>query len=207
MQARQPSLPFGDLLSSTGSATAVTALFARLVGTTKSSDFPSAFTPAVPSERFSDRPRGRPGTTRGTDGISRFSRLEFPDMLRFYDSAVPAYRSPISAVRRVAFPLPPRGRHTEVAISEPGTLWVGWPACSPPPCHTRRVTTPGVGFRAERLARPYSYDFFHSLLQTGLSRRFPDQHESKRHIAIPRSYCSNGKASGERPTNHANQRE
>ena len=49
------------------------------------SDFPMAYTSAVPSETLTDRPSS---FELETMGISRFSRLEFPDMLRFYDSAV-----------------------------------------------------------------------------------------------------------------------
>ena len=87
------SLPFGDLLSSTGSATAVAALFARFVGTTRSSDFPTACMPAVPPGAFSGRSES---CDLEAMGISRFSHLEFPDMLRFYDSAVPARHLPIA---------------------------------------------------------------------------------------------------------------
>ena len=36
----------------------------------------------------------------------------------------------------------------------------GWPACSPCPCHTQDVTVLSVGFGAEWLARPFSYDSF-----------------------------------------------
>ena len=68
----------------------------------------------------------------------------------------------------VAFPTIRQGRHAKRLISE----LHGWPACSLPPCYTRSVATPSVGFRAERLASPYSCDVFHSLLQAGLSRRF-----------------------------------
>jgi hypothetical protein len=53
-------LPFGDLLPSTDSATAVAALFICVDSTTKSSDFPSAFMPAVPSERFAGRSGSEP---------------------------------------------------------------------------------------------------------------------------------------------------
>ncbi len=82
-------LPFGDSLSSTDSATAVAALFARVDGTTKSSDFPSAYMLAVSSVRFTNLPRLR---SRGADGISRFSHLEFPYMHQVFDSAVFAFR-------------------------------------------------------------------------------------------------------------------
>jgi len=51
-----------------------------------------------------------------------------------------------------------------------------WPACSLIPCYTRNIANTGVGLRAERLAKPYSYDILISLLLTGLSRRFPQWH-------------------------------
>jgi len=44
-------------------------------------------------------------------------------------------------------------------------------ACTPCPCNTQEVTLISVGFGAERLA--FLVRLFHSLLQTGLSRRFP----------------------------------
>jgi len=68
-------LPCGDFLSSTDSATAVAALFTRVDGTTKSSDFPSAFMSEVPSQRFADRSTPQRGDVE-TKGLSRFSRLE-----------------------------------------------------------------------------------------------------------------------------------
>ncbi len=87
-------LPFGDFLSSTDSATAVAALFTRVDGTTKSSDFPSAFMSEVPSQRFADRSTPRRGDVE-TKGLSRFSRLECQHMHRFSDSAVSVDSSPI----------------------------------------------------------------------------------------------------------------
>jgi len=59
-------------------------------GTTKSSDFPTAFMPTLPSERFVGRSRSEPpsGFAPEADGISRFSRLECPRMHRVSDSAV-----------------------------------------------------------------------------------------------------------------------
>jgi len=54
------------------------------------SDFPMAFSSAVPPVAFSDRS----DTSSEALGISRFSRLKFPDMLRFYDSAVLLHHSP-----------------------------------------------------------------------------------------------------------------
>ena len=91
------TLPFGDLLPSANSAAEVPALFACVAGNTKSSDCPSAFMSAVPSERFADRPCRLPsGAVQGTDGISRFSRLECLRHARVYDSAAPSPCSPLS---------------------------------------------------------------------------------------------------------------
>ena len=144
VHANAPSLPFGDLLSSTGSATAVAALFARFVGTTKSSDFPSAFMPAVPSERFSDRPRGRPRTTRGTDGISRGSALgvsRHAQVLRLRRAGALLANS---AEAPCCLPQPPQRGHTGLMISELNS----WPACTSCRCHTRHVTVASVRFEA-----------------------------------------------------------
>jgi hypothetical protein len=60
-------------------------LFACVVGTMGSSDFPTTYTSVVPPVAFTDR---CDSLESQVVGISRFSRLEFPDMLRFYDSAV-----------------------------------------------------------------------------------------------------------------------
>ena len=61
-------------------------LFAHFVGTTKSSDFPEATIPAVPLKSFSDHSQ-QPEGCREISGISRFSRLKFLGLLRFFDSA------------------------------------------------------------------------------------------------------------------------
>ena len=97
--ASRTYLLFGDLLPSVDSATGVPALFAHFVGTTKSSEFLSAFMSDFPPEAFSDRPvvwcDCHPVKTE-TNRTSRFSRLEFPRMHRFVDSAVSASISPIA---------------------------------------------------------------------------------------------------------------
>ena len=63
-------------------------MFACVDGTTKPSDFPSAFISALPPVEFSDRPCRLPsGAVQGTDGLSRFSRLECLQHARVYDSA------------------------------------------------------------------------------------------------------------------------
>ncbi|REJ88259.1 MAG: hypothetical protein DWQ35_19970 [Planctomycetota bacterium] len=82
-------------LSSTNSADASGAsLFVGFAGTMDPSDFPSAFLSALPPVMFSDR--SPPHCGKETDGISRFSRLEFPDMRRFFDSAAPLPGSPVA---------------------------------------------------------------------------------------------------------------
>ncbi|RLT20430.1 MAG: hypothetical protein DWI29_03870 [Planctomycetota bacterium] len=89
--ASRTYLLFGDLLPSMDSATGVPALFAHFVGTTKSSEFLSAFMSDLPPEVFSDRSvvwwDCHPFKTE-TNRTSRFSRLECPRMHRFVDSAV-----------------------------------------------------------------------------------------------------------------------
>lgn len=64
----------------------------------------------------------------------------------------------LAMIRRVACCLPPSGPrgHASVVISELNT----WPACTSGPYHTRDVAIAGVGFEAERLAEPFSYDSF-----------------------------------------------
>ena len=86
------SLPSADSASDSASP-----LFAGFDGTTLPSDFPSAFMSAVPSERFADRPCRLPsGAVQGTDGISRFSRLECLRHARVYGSAASSSYSPIA---------------------------------------------------------------------------------------------------------------
>ncbi len=63
-------------------------LFAGFDGTTLPSDFPSAFISVLPPVEFSDRPCRLPsGAVQGTDGLSRFSRLECLQHARVFDSA------------------------------------------------------------------------------------------------------------------------
>ena len=92
-------LLFGDLLPFMDSAAGVPVLFAHFVGTTKSSEFLLAFMSDFPPEAFSDRSvlwcDCHPLKTE-TNRTSRFSRLEFPRMHRFVDSAVSAPISPIA---------------------------------------------------------------------------------------------------------------
>ncbi len=133
-------LLFGDSLSSTDSATAVAALFARVDGTMEPSDFPSAYMSAVPPEAFADRSNSE---ELETVGISRFSRLKFSDMP---GSTTPPCRHITChiAMRRVAFRFAQRRRHTEKGISELN----GWPACTSYRCYTHDVTVVSVRLKA-----------------------------------------------------------
>ena len=64
----------------------------------------------------------------GTAEISRFSNIECPRMLRFYDSAGPVCDSlHLSSSYHIAFPISPQGRHPGWVISELN----GWPTFSP----------------------------------------------------------------------------
>jgi hypothetical protein len=72
--------------------------------------------------------------------------------------------------RRCCLPTPGPGRHAKLVISE----LHGWPACTPCPCHTHDVTVISVGFRAERLARPFSYDSFIRYSRPVYPGAFPD---------------------------------
>ena len=105
--ANRTYLLFGDLLPSMDSATGVPALFAHFVGTTKSSEFLSAFMSDLPPEVFSDRSvvecDCHPLKTE-TNRTSRFSRLECPRMHRFVDSAVSAPISPIAIAAMLPSP-------------------------------------------------------------------------------------------------------
>ena len=96
--AGSPSDRSKSARSSTNSVDASGAsLFAGFAGNMNPSDFPSAFMSALPPVMFADRSRLR--CRRETGGISRFSRLEFPDMRRFFDSAAPLPGSPITPGR------------------------------------------------------------------------------------------------------------
>jgi hypothetical protein len=93
--AKRTQLLFGDPLPSIDSAAGVPVLFANFVGTTRSSDFPETCISAVPPEAFSDRSTiALLQAIVEISGISRFSRLKFLRMLRFFDSAEPFHRLP-----------------------------------------------------------------------------------------------------------------
>ena len=105
--ANRTYLLFGDLLPSMDSATGVPALFAHFVGTTKSSEFLSAFMSDLPPEVFSDRSvlwcDYHPLKTE-TNRTSRFSRLECLRMHRVFDSAVFVRTLPVAV--RTMWPSP-----------------------------------------------------------------------------------------------------
>jgi hypothetical protein len=95
--AKRTQLLFGDPLPSIDSAAGVPVLFANFVGTTKSSDFPETYISAVPPKAFSDRSTiALLNALAEISGISRFSRLKFLRMLRFFDSAEPFHRLPLT---------------------------------------------------------------------------------------------------------------
>ena len=105
--ANRTYLLFGDLLPSMDSATGVPALFAHFVGTTKSSEFLSAFMSDLPPEVFSDRSvlwcDCHPLKTE-TNRTSLFSRLECLRMHRVFDSAVFVRTLPVAV--RTMWPSP-----------------------------------------------------------------------------------------------------
>ncbi len=53
----------------------------------------------------------------------------------------------------VAFSRSELDRHTEVMISEPGTLWVGWPAFPLADATPATLPSPAYGLRPEQLAK------------------------------------------------------
>ena len=124
--ASRTYLLFGDLLPSMDSATGVPALFAHFVGTTKSSEFLLAFMSDFPLEAFSDRSvlgcNCHPGKTE-TNRTSRFSRLEFPRMHRFVDSAVSVRTLPRRFARCCLLPVRTGSAH------ESGDVGAQWLAC------------------------------------------------------------------------------
>ena len=88
-EADCPVFPLAESLPSTDSADgSVPSLFAGFVGSMDSSDSPRTCASAVPPEALSDRSQRSKNVPWEDCGVSRFSRLEFPDLLRFYDSAV-----------------------------------------------------------------------------------------------------------------------
>jgi hypothetical protein len=120
--------PLVSPLSSTFSAdcSAPQPLFKGFTGTIGLSDFPQPFI-AVVLLRFTAR-TSRCHPTRPVRGISRFSCIELPRMLRVSDSAGPVHNSlTISLLHRVAFPTVAQGRHPGRVISELN----GWPTLSP----------------------------------------------------------------------------
>ena len=119
--------PLVSPLSSTLSAhcSAPQHLFEGFTGTIGLSDFPQPFIVAV-LLRFTTRTL-RCHALRPVRGISRFSCIECPRMLRVYDSAGPISDSLNNATYRIAFPIALQGRHPGAVISELN----GWPALPP----------------------------------------------------------------------------
>lgn len=119
--------PLVSPLSSTLSAhcSALQHLFEGFTGTIGPSDFPQPFI-AVVLLRFTTR-TSHCHMLRPVHGISRFSCIECPRMLRVSDSAGPVGDSLYNATHRVAFPIVAQGRHPGTVISELN----GWPTLPP----------------------------------------------------------------------------
>jgi len=119
--------PLVSPLSSTFSAhcSAPQPLFEGFTGTIGLSDFPQPSI-AVVLIRFTAR-TSRCHALRPVRGISRFSCIECPRMLRVYDSVGPISDSLNNATHRIAFPIVQQGRHPRAVISELN----GWPALPP----------------------------------------------------------------------------
>ena len=121
------ALPFGDLLSSTRSATGVPALFPRVDGTMDSSEFLLAFMSDFPSETFSDRSTDTfahdAGMRMEANRTSRFSRLRCPRMHRVTDSAVSAVALPKRQLRCGLLQVRTRSAHGS------GDFGAQWLAC------------------------------------------------------------------------------
>ena len=77
-------------------------------------------------------------------------------MHRVSDSAASRHDSPLASRRMWPSPQSDKVGTRYELISELN----GWPACTPSPCNTRGITVASVGFGAERLAKPFSYDSF-----------------------------------------------
>ena len=113
--------PLVSLLSSTLSAhcSAPQHLFEGFIGTIELSDFPQPFIAVV---LFTTR-TSHCHMLRPVHGISRFSCIECPRMLRVSDSARPVSVSLYNDIHRVAFPIVGQSRHPGKVISELN----GWP--------------------------------------------------------------------------------
>ena len=121
-------------LPSTASAAGCPTLFGSFVGTMGLSDFPCPCIAGMRSLTFPARTRV---SSLAEHGISRFSRMEFPHMLRVSDCAGSGRNSPLTS--RPVLPSAPKDSvgTPEYLISQLNT----WPACapvnaSPPPLGT-----------------------------------------------------------------------
>ena len=153
--------PLASPLSSTLSAhcSAPQHLFEGFTGTIGLSDFPQPFIVAV-LLRFTTR-TSHCHMLRPVHGISRFSCIECPRMLRVSDSARPVSVSLYNDTHRVAFPIVQQGRHPRTVISELNT----WPTL---PLLTLRHAITGH----RRIARgPDIVGNRYSLLRRGLASK------------------------------------
>ena len=175
-------------LSSIDSADASAAsLFADVAGTTDSSDFLLAFMSVVPPEAFSDR-----STPRVTyhdaqwkpNRISRGSATGVSTHVQGLRLRRVGRRLAMNVAVRVAFPLSGQGRHAGVMRCGAEYLACVYPLPMPHPrCYhrQRRVWGRAVGWTL--LVR-----LSHSLLQSGLARRFPRPLYSTRPLYSSRSH-------------------
>jgi hypothetical protein len=132
------TFPLVDPLPSTDSATAIgPALFARFVGTTRSSDSSDTCMSAV---RLGLRRPSRDPVAAGVSEVSRFSRMEFPRMLRVSDSAALSDDSRCTPSHILPSPSPYRIGTPDEVISELN----GWPACTPVERFTCGLTVAGA---------------------------------------------------------------
>ena len=101
------------------------ALFGTFPGTTPMSDSPAAYTSGLRPQAFPDRPAGP--RLAGASGVSRFSCMECPRMLRVFDSVGPDRRSRLS--RRAVSPS--RRVNTVGTPERLISALNGWPAFPP----------------------------------------------------------------------------
>ena len=120
---------------------------------------------------YSSRPRSGAHTTGAPSarGISRFSCIECPRMLRVSDSAGPVGDSLSIAAHRVAFPAVRRGWRPKRVISEPN----GSPTLSPVNASRAASRLPAHDSGPSSISYSFHVGLFYPLRYAGLSRRFP----------------------------------
>ena len=146
---------------------AAPGLFGSFLGTMGLSDFPAACMSGLWPQALPDRPVDGLRPAAGATGISRFSGMELPRMLRVSDSA--GRMSRLALAPRILLPsLPPyEVGAPEGVISELN----GWPACSPVNAYDAPLRTRRHDSGPWWVATAFHVRLFHSLLHAGLSRR------------------------------------